>query len=112
MLSGVLLHMVQAAGPIQAAFQPLPHRHPLLGKVVDAPFPLAGFQHLHHPHRAPVGELAAPLWEKGGAVQHHPVSVYYRFAGQHRGLPPDQMAILLVKPFCLHISLYLQGQLA
>ena len=57
-------------------------------------------------------ELAAPLREKGGAVQHHPVSVYYRFAGEHRGLPPDQMAILLVKPFCLHISLYLQGQLA
>ena len=104
MLPGVLLHMVQAPVPVQVARNLRPHRNRALGGMEDAPLPLAGLQHRHLPDPSPVGKLAAPLREKGGAVQNNVIPIYYRLAVQNYSLPPGKMAVLVVKSDGFHIQ--------
>ena len=69
MFAGVLLHVVQPAGPVHSALHRAGKRR--IGEMHDDPVPQMHLPHRRAAQRAGVTGLAAALGIECGGVQHH-----------------------------------------
>ena len=84
-LAGVLLHVVETAGPVDGAGNGLADFHFFFAGVENHAAFFMDVRHGNAVHRAVVGRLSAALGIESGAVQHHFEPVLSLFTGQHRG---------------------------
>ena len=85
MLAGVLLHVVEPAGPVDAPGDGLPNFHSLVAGVENDPVLLVDVGDGRASQSAVVCGLSAALGVKGSAVQHHFEAVFGLLTGQDRG---------------------------
>ena len=85
MFTGVLLHMVAAARPINAAFHRLPNRQRCADSVGDHAAMLLHIRYKGGAQHTGIAGLAAALRVKGGPVQLHGKLFPGRGADKHRG---------------------------
>ena len=83
MLAGVLLHGIQAAGPIDAAGHGGARLQRSVRGMGDGGAVGMHVSHLRSAQRAQVTGLAAALREEGSLVQHDRIAALGRGAGEH-----------------------------
>ena len=103
-LAGVLLHMIEAARPVDMAADLRAHRQLTVAQVGDDAVLLVYVQHPGIPQRAVVGGLSAALGIEGGTVQHHRKAALHSPAGLHHGGEVLQKGVFVVELDGLHQS--------
>ena len=101
-LSGVLLHMVKPADPVDGSHHHRAGFHRTVAGVENHAVSLMDIRHTHAAQGAVVRRLSAPLGIEGGAVQSHPPAVLRGLTGLNRGGKFPQKGVLVVQFFCLH----------
>ena len=96
MLPRMLLHPVESLLPVDSACHRSSGIQRRCRRVEDHIFPLLNIQHFDVIQIAGIGILAAPFREKGGAIQHHLILVFYRTAVQHLCLKFLPMAVIII----------------
>lgn len=109
-LSGVLLHMVEAAGPVDGAIHVFANFHRVFDSVEDHAVFLVDVGDGKAVHRAVVGGLAAAFGIEGGAVQRHQVSALARLTGEDRGGEVPQKGVGVIELFRFHGGTFLSRQ--
>ena len=92
-LAAVVLHPAVALLGVHGAGKALPHRQGPVGIVEDAPLLFVHVQHPGGADAAGVGKLAAPLGEKGRAVQGDGKAALRLLAAGHRRLKVEETAV-------------------
>ena len=96
MLAGVLLHVVESPGPVDAAGDGLSHGEGPVAGVIDDAVLFVDIQHLRLTQGAVIGALSAALGIEGGAVEDQLPLLLVGGAVQHRGLKLAEKGILIV----------------
>lgn len=98
-VGGVLLHQVKPPRPVKLPLDRGANLERGVGGVDDLALRKLHVQHLRAGEGAPVGGLAAPLGEEGGAVEGDPPAVLFLCAAGHRRGEAAQKAVGLIKLF-------------
>ena len=96
MLSGVLLHQIEAARPVKLALHSAADGQRAVAGVDHLPVPLVDLEDPDAPQQARVIGLAAPLGVKGGLVQGDVKALLPLLAGENAGGKAGQVGILFI----------------
>ena len=104
MLAGVLLHVVEAALPVNHDRYSFPNFHRILANVENNAVFFMYVRHGDAVQGAVVGRLAAALGIKSGAVENHTISAVNLLARENLGGKLTQIGVLIVKLFGFHVE--------
>ena len=106
-LPGVLLHVVEPAGPVDGSLHFGADLHRAVTGVENHAVCFMDIRDLDCAHGAVVRRLSAPLRVEGGAVQHYGPAGFGFFTGEHPGGEGGEIGVLVIEFFRFHVENFL-----
>ena len=95
MFTGVLLHQVEPALPVNGTLYGFPNSQGCVAQMYNGLAPFLHIQHVASAQCTQVAGLTATFRVKGRGIQYHFPAFFSYFAGDHLGTKCAQVAILI-----------------